>query len=232
MNIERASEHVWSLRSWVIIPIHVWIVVEEDGVTLVDAGISMMAKGILEFIERLQAGPLLRIVLTHGHSDHVGAIERILRERQVPVYAHCAEIPFMEGDLPYPRRRKAGMSVAKGLAQALREDAHGGMEPMGSLMPFWTPGHSPGHVVYYHEKDRVLLAGDLFTSKHGQLHRPMPLFTADMREAVNSSVVVRRLNPHRLEVCHGNPVFQPADHLDEYIRKTAERFAFAVDAPM
>ncbi|MHB1683353.1 MAG: MBL fold metallo-hydrolase [Bacilli bacterium] len=232
MKTERISDHIWSLRSWVVIPIHVWIVVEETGLTLVDAGIPMMARGIAEFIERLHAGPLQRIVLTHGHSDHVGAIERILKVKTVPVYAHRIELPYMEGDLPYPRRKRAGVSVAKGLAQTLPENDQGGLDSMGALTPYLTPGHAPGHVVYYHEDDQVLLAGDLFTSKHGQLHRPMPLFTADMQEAVNSSLVVRRLNPKRLEVCHGNPVFQPADHLDDYIRKTSARFALAGDAPL
>lgn len=80
MKIDRVSEHIWSLR--------VWGVVEEDGVTLVDAGLAAMAGGILGFIDRLQGGPLLRIALTHGHSDHVGAVGRILRPWQVPVYVH------------------------------------------------------------------------------------------------------------------------------------------------
>ena len=67
MKAEKISEHIWSLRTWMIVPIHVWVVVDEDGVTLVDAGMPMMAKGIMKFIKQLNAGPLKRILLTHGH---------------------------------------------------------------------------------------------------------------------------------------------------------------------
>lgn len=225
MKVTQISEHIWSLKTWMLIPIHVWVVADEDGVTLVDAGIPLMANGIQKFIDGLQAGPLQRIVLTHGHSDHVGAIKRISKEKPIPVYAHRIEIPYMEGDLPYPRRKKSEQTVTKGLVIALQEDEHNNILPIGGLTPYHTPGHSPGHVVYYHEKDQVLLAGDLFTSKKGKLHRPMPMFTADMNEAVRSSTIVRRLSPKRLEVCHGDSVFQAADQLDEYIKGTSKIFS-------
>lgn len=224
MKMKQISEHVWSLKTWMLIPIHVWVVVDEDGVTLVDAGLSMMTKGILKFIDQLQAGPLKRIVLTHGHSDHVGAVKKIVEATQVPVYAHRIEIPYMEGNLPYPGRKKATPLVAKNLAQALPEDDQGNNISIGGLTPYLTPGHSPGHVVYFHEQDGVLLAGDLFTSKKGKLYRPMPMFTADMKEAVKSSSIVGKLQPKRLEVCHGDSVLLPADHLDEYIQKTTDKY--------
>ncbi|MGZ4123234.1 MAG: MBL fold metallo-hydrolase [Tumebacillaceae bacterium] len=228
MKVEQISEHIWSLKTWVLIPITVWVVVEEDGVTLVDAGIPMMAKGILAFLDRLQAGPLKRIVLTHGHGDHVGAIKAIRERYDVPVYAHGIEIPYLEGKLPYPRRKKAVASVTPGLVQTLAEEEGGVLQAIGGVTPYLTPGHSPGHVVYYHEQDQVLMTGDLFTSRNGKLHRPMPMFTADMAEAIRSSAIVGQLKPKRLEVCHGKPVFDPADHLAEYQKTTAEKYSISM----
>lgn len=225
MKAEQISQSVWSLSTWLVIPIRVWVVVEPDGVTLIDAGMPFMAKGILSFLEQLNAGPLKRILLTHGHSDHVGAVKRILQSRQVPVYAHPSEIPYMEGKLPYPRRKKAEVTVAPGLVQPLREAEAGTLATIGGLAPYHTPGHSPGHVAYYHEEDRVLLAGDLFTSKGGKLHRPMPLFTADMAEALKSSLILRQLRPIHLEICHGKPVKNPAEQLDAYLEATAAAYA-------
>lgn len=215
MKIEQISEHIWTLKSWMGIPVRVWMVVDEEGVTLVDAGFSFMAKGILRFIEGLNAGPLQRILLTHGHSDHVGSIKAILDRHTAPVYAHRIEIPYMEGDILYPRRKKLEFNVAKGLALPFDEE-----HEVAGLNMYHTPGHSPGHVVFYHERDGVLLAGDLFTSKKGKLRKPMAMFTADMDEAVRSSRIVSQLNPQRLEVCHGGPVFQPAAQVDAYLRNS------------
>nr|WP_249310530.1 MBL fold metallo-hydrolase [Bacillus sp. FJAT-49736] len=201
------------------IPIHVWLVTDEQGVTLVDAGISPMAKGIQKYIQEIQRGPLQNILLTHGHSDHVGALKSILKEKNVPVYAHQIEIPYMEGEFPYPGRKKPSQFVAKGIARTLPTDDQGNLQRIAGLRPYHTPGHSPGHVVYYHEQDQVLLAGDLFTSKKGLLQKPMAMFTPDMKEAVTSGKIIGDLQPKRLEVCHGNSVIEPANQIDGYIRK-------------
>jgi glyoxylase-like metal-dependent hydrolase (beta-lactamase superfamily II) len=170
-------------------------------------------------------GPLKRIVLTHGHSDHVGAIPRLLKNRQdVPVYAHRLEIPYSQGELPYPGRRKAVRYLSPGLAQPIPESAGGRLARIGGLQPYWTPGHAPGHVVYYHEQDRVLLAGDLFNARKGRLRFPM--FTFDKPQALKSSLIVRELAPEHMEVCHGGSVRRPAEQLDEYWRAYA-RYAEA-----
>lgn len=213
MKLERVSEHIWSLKVWVLIPVRVWLVRGPDGITLVDAGLSFMAKGIMRAIERLHGGPLRRILLTHGHADHVGALASLLRRTSVSVYAHRIEIPYMEGQIAYPRRKKAQASVPKNLVAPLQENSDGCLLPVAGLTPYLTPGHSPGHVVYYHEDDRVLIGGDLLMSKRGQLRTPMAMFTSDMDEAIRSMGILRQLDPLRVEVCHADPVERPAEHL-------------------
>ncbi|MED1201735.1 MBL fold metallo-hydrolase [Heyndrickxia acidicola] len=219
MKIEQISKHIWTLKSWMGFTIQVWLVADDNGLTLIDAGVSSMAKGILKSINDIQAGPLQRIILTHGHGDHVGAVKTILSKINVPVYAHSIEIPYIEGNLPYPGRKKAVELLAPSITQPLSADNEGRLQPIGSLTPYFTPGHSPGHVAYYHEEDEVLLAGDLFTSKKGKLRKPIPMFTADMREALKSSEVLRVLKPKRLEICHSSAVLNPEAQLDEYLEK-------------
>lgn len=206
MKLTSVSPHIWSLRLWFGIPIHVWLVRDDDGLTLVDAGISPMSRGILRTIDRIGAGPLRRIVLTHGHPDHVGALPGILRSCPVPVFAHPIEIPYLEGRLVYPRRKKAMVTVRPGLVLPLPETDTGALQRIAGLTPHLTPGHSPGHVVYHHEQDDVLLAGDLATSRRGRLRPPMAIFTGDMDQAMASLEIVHTLNPRRIEVCHGGPV--------------------------
>lgn len=221
MKWTQISEHIWSLRTWMIIPVHVWLVRDPDGQgwTLVDAGIKSMGKAVIRQIERLGQGPLKRVVLTHGHSDHTGALAEVAAATNAQVYAHAVEIPYMEGSRNYPRRKRLEQNVAPGLSQPLPADGNGNLLTIGGLTPYLTPGHSPGHTVYYHEADGVLLAGDLFTSSRRgkRLKKPMAMFTADMNEAVQSARIVGKLKPKRLEVCHGNPVFNPADQIDAYM---------------
>lgn len=219
MKIVQISDHIWRLHTWLIYPLNVWVVQEEDGITLVDTGISLIAKNIVRSIERLGLGPLRTILLTHGHPDHAGGIKRILETHQVPVYVHRIEIPYIEGKLSYSSGKKAVASAPIGTIQEFLEDDFGQLQPIGSLTPYLAPGHSPGHVVLYHEQDQVLLSGDLFTSKNGKLWRPMPRYTADMQEAIRSSAIVGKLHPKILEVSHGGPVLQAADQLASYIAR-------------
>ncbi|WP_020618411.1 MBL fold metallo-hydrolase [Paenibacillus daejeonensis] len=221
MKIEQISPHIWRLRSWVFIPITVWLVEEKQGLVLVDTGMDAMGKDILKHILALKKGPLKRILLTHGHSDHAGGLRRILTDTSVPVYAHKRELRYLEGIQPYPRRSKAQQMIAPGIVQTLPMGGIGEEGSLGSLAMYWTPGHSPGHVVYYHEEDKVLLAGDLFTSRSGKLRRPMPMFTADMEEAIDSSRVVQRLQPDRMEICHGDAVLHPAEQMERYLARYA-----------
>ena len=221
MKVRKISEHIYSLGIWIVIPIHVWIVVEDDGLTLVDAGIGPMARGILRFVDRLGKGKLKRILLTHGHSDHVGAVALLKKSHDVPVLVHPIEMPYMGGRLPHLRRRKAVEFLPKGVATPLDLDADGRPARVGRLRPFLTPGHSPGHVVYMHEDDGVMLAGDLFTSRRGRLRRPIPQFTGDMAEAIRSSSVLEVVRPRQLEVCHGDSsVMNPAEQLQAYLKET------------
>ncbi|MFC4022425.1 MBL fold metallo-hydrolase [Oceanobacillus longus] len=219
MKIKKVSDHIWSLKSWIGMPIHVWAVTDEEGVTLVDAGMPLMATKIMKFVEQLDAGPLNRILLTHGHVDHIGALKKVTQEKEISVHAHYIEIPYLEGDKLYPGRKKLEKNVKKGIVQPLKTDEQGRLNSVSGLTPYFTPGHSPGHVVYYHAEDQVLLAGDLFTSKKGKLQKPMPLFTGNMKEAVKSSTIVEQLKPKQLEVCHGNTVYKPAEQIEAYVRK-------------
>ncbi|WP_128894517.1 MBL fold metallo-hydrolase [Longirhabdus pacifica] len=230
VKVSKISKHIWSLKSWMLIPIHVWLVQSKEGMVLVDAGISNMAKGIVKAIEQHHQGELQAILLTHGHSDHVGAIDKIRTTYPVPVYAHHDELTYMEGENPYPRRKKAQQTVQKGLTTSLPSHQHtGALMSLFGLTPYHTPGHSPGHVVYYHHEDNVLLAGDLFISKKRQLHRPMPMFTADMKQAVKSSTIIEQLQPKRLEICHGEAIHHPAEQLDTYIQNTCKTFSIPVE---
>lgn len=218
MRIKQISKHIWSLHTWIIIPFHVWLVAEEDGLTLIDAGLPFMHSSIMKRAASLQAGPIKRIALTHAHPDHVGALPRLVAQSGAPLYAHKLELPYIHGEKTYQARKKPAPLVPQGSTViALPEDGDGKLQPLGSLTPYWTPGHSPGHTVFYHQADDVLIAGDLFWTRGGRLIKPN--FTEDMEQAVRSSAIVAELNPGRLEVCHGYAVHGAARQIESYAQQ-------------
>jgi len=204
--VRRLSPRVWSVGVLLPFPVHVWLVESEGGLTLVDGGLAGMGPGLVAAIRGLRL-PLQRVVLTHGHFDHVGGLRAVLAAWPVPVLAHPEELAFLRGERRYPRGQPAGRGARPRVDPRLLrplEDRPGGLEPRHC------PGHTPGHTVYWDAADRLLLAGDLFSAYlPGRLGRPTPFLTTDMAQAVRSGAVVLDLQPERIAVCHGGVVRLP-----------------------
>jgi len=168
------------------------------------------------------------ILLTHGHFDHVGGLHDLLAEWDVPVYAHRLELPYLTGRSPYP---PADPLVGRGaLALVSRAYPRGPIDIASRLHPLaadgipsladwrWvhTPGHTAGHVSFFREKDRVLIAGDALTttkqesvmavlSQREELHGPPAYFTQDWDRSRDSVRVLARLAPELIVAGHGRP---------------------------
>ena len=200
--------------------------------TLVDSGLTMGAAQILEcaasrFGEMSRPGA---IVLTHGHYDHVGALEALLHVWDVPVYAHALELPFLTGraDYPPPDPTVGGGLMAR-MSPLLPERGIDLGDRVRALpsnravpgMPGWrwmhTPGHAPGHVSLFRESDRMLIAGDAVTTtapasmfsvsmQKPELHGPPPSFTIDWEKARRSVVALAAVQPAVIASGHGQPL--------------------------
>lgn len=199
---------------------------------LVDAGLAVGAARILDVaadrygVDARPAG----IVLTHGHFDHVGALEALLAVWDVPVYAHTAELPFLTGraDYPPPDPTVGGGLMARlsplvpergiDLGSRVRPLAGSGEVPgMTGWRWIHTPGHAPGHVSLFRDRDRALIAGDaVCTTKQEsayavptqrrELSGPPACFTIDWDKAERSVRTLASLQPALVASGHGEPM--------------------------
>ncbi|GHH96722.1 MBL fold metallo-hydrolase [Neobacillus kokaensis] len=215
---------------------------------LIDAGMQGSADDIISLTEeRFGEGSRPKaILLTHGHFDHVGAIIELVEHWQVPVYAHEQELPFLTGKTSYlePDPTVEGGMVAKMSAMFPNEPINLGESvqalPSDGSIPFlpefrWihTPGHSPGHVSFFRDSDRVLIAGDAFVTvrqdalykvliQEEEINGPPRYFTTDWHAAWESVKRLEELKPSAAITGHGVPM--SGDHLSNGLQKLANQF--------
>ncbi|WEM43376.1 MBL fold metallo-hydrolase [Photobacterium sp. DA100] len=102
-----------------------------------------------------------KLILTHGHLDHVGGTEPLAKELGIPVVGPHKEDAFWLQGLP----RQSEM-FGFPLTEAFDPDQwleDGDTVAVGNqtLSVLHTPGHTPGHVVLYSREANVAFVGDV-----------------------------------------------------------------------
>ncbi len=114
-----------------------------------------------------------KILITHGHLDHAGATLELSTGLGVPVEGPHIDDLFLIEEL-HDSGRKYGMPHCRPFTPA-RWLGDGDTVTIGrqTLRVFHTPGHTPGHIVFYHEGARLAVVGDvLFRGSIGRTDFP------------------------------------------------------------
>ncbi|MDO4207836.1 MAG: MBL fold metallo-hydrolase [Lachnospiraceae bacterium] len=125
---------------------------------LIDPGAQ--AKGLLALIRREGWG-IEKILLTHGHFDHTGAVEEVRRVLNVPVLAHERADEYLL-DARKNLSSLCGPPVLVRNVQYLRDGDVVALDanPACRLQVRYTPGHTTDSVVYYSEREKAAFVGD------------------------------------------------------------------------
>ncbi|MDB5010618.1 MAG: Glyoxylase, beta-lactamase superfamily [Mucilaginibacter sp.] len=225
----KVAPGVWGMK---IVFVNIFMIADNDRWVLVDAGLPGSANRIKKMAADLfgENKPPVAIIFTHGHFDHRGAIDNLLKTWNVPVYAHPLELPYLTGKSAYPPADPivgGGMMTLLSVLYPRRPinlGSHIQALPENGSVPFlpdwlyiFTPGHAPGHISLFRTRDKVLIAGDAFVttkqeSAFGALVQPKCLsgppkyFTPDWVASKESVKKLRDLHPVIAATGHGKPM--------------------------
>ncbi|MCH7737895.1 MAG: MBL fold metallo-hydrolase [Chloroflexi bacterium] len=186
---------------------HIYFVGDpNDHMVVVDSGEPYRAwtKQILDFHVELGKPRISAILITHGHGDHIGGLDRLQEEFGCVVRCHPKLEPALthrlgQGNVVKLRSRE---SVATG----------GGV----NLRAYFTPGHEVDHVAYYMAAEKVVFSGDTILGNSSSSVR-------NLKQYMNSLKILAGLKPDILCPGHGQIIKDGTARVYGYIRHRTER---------
>jgi glyoxylase-like metal-dependent hydrolase (beta-lactamase superfamily II)/predicted ester cyclase len=219
VDVEQIGSGVWIVRGgFPSKTMNVYLIEDEGGVTVFDAGISDMGPALKAAAVRL--GGITRVVLGHADCDHRGSAPAL----GAPVFCHPADRDAAESNnafraywdisklAPHARRIYPKLlQMWDGGKVEIAETVDDGDEVAG-FQVVHLPGHAPGLIGLFRPSDRLALVSDCFytvdpqTGRKNAAHVPHPAFNIDTDQARASIRKLAGLNPSAAWAGHAEPV--------------------------
>mgnify|MGYP001205153182 CR=1 FL=1 len=238
MGLERVTDGVWLLRGGFRGAMNVYFVEDGDGVVQFDAGSKSMRRAARRAAARL--GGMKRVVLGHAHADHRGCAPFM----GAPVHCHVDEVADAESPAAIASYFDLSLLevgwVRRAYPLLLRRWDGGAVPIAGTLVEgdevagfrvLHLPGHAPGLIALWRERDRVALVSDaiylvdsarLRPLPEGEASVPHPAWAWDHALAKRSVRRLAELEPSLVCAGHGAPLRGPG--LRATLERAAERY--------
>jgi glyoxylase-like metal-dependent hydrolase (beta-lactamase superfamily II) len=236
--MEKVADGVWLLRGDARKSMNVYFLEDGDGVVQFDAGTRAMTKAARAAGQQL--GGVKRIVLGHAHADHRGTAPAM----GAPVFCHAADVadaesdaaiaPYMEiAELPVPARWLYPLLLRRWDGGAVRIDgtvAEG--DEVAGFRVLHFPGHAPGLIGLWRERDRVALVSDVIylidstrmgrSLPEGEASVPHPAWNWDHTRAKESIRKLAALEPRLVCAGHDKPL--RGQNLSPALERAADKY--------
>jgi len=176
-----------------------YVIVDPDGLTLIDAGLPRSRDRILRFISGLGRPPrdVKRILLTHADWDHIGSLAALQKATGALTSASRIEAEAIAaGRSSRPTKLPSSASLIRRLMRRFMSPrpfqvdeilADGQVLPvLGGLQVVDTAGHCPGHISFFSPSTGILFCGDSMVTDEQGIHGSRPIFTWDPVMAQNA----------------------------------------------
>lgn len=219
-----------------------YLVEDERGVTLIDAGLRGQWRDLLTELKAMgrSVDDIRALILTHGDFDHIGFAERLRRDHGVPVYVHGGDAERAKGInlvtpkfgpmRPGPFLPLIGYTAVKRgfrttYLTSVTEVVDGQvLDAPGSPRIISLPGHSPGSVAIHVAGVDAVFVGDALTTRHvltGK-HGPAPApFSGDRAQALDSLERLRATGAKWVLPGHGAPWCEGVDAAVDAVKAAA-----------
>jgi glyoxylase-like metal-dependent hydrolase (beta-lactamase superfamily II) len=142
-----------------------YLVSDQDSTFIIDPGAD--GEKILAFIQEKNL-EVDKIILTHGHFDHIGAVAYIQEKTGAKLFIHSEDKEYlMDGqkNLSY----FTGDLIETVSPDSLLEEG----DLIGNFRVIHSPGHTPGSICLYNEEEGILFSGDtIFKNGYGRTDFP------------------------------------------------------------